>query len=164
MIGVLHIEIALWNTVGDLLDGSGWTTALTESEVASSGTADSFLKVSHITRTRHVHQVTVLVLHSLLNEAFNQRSNIDESFGNWLEQMCKKSPTFKFWYIIAHYDILILTFVRPHRERNGEKLTIVCNCIRDTRTIVLCVRPCELFSVAACTHQRHQGAATRDQR
>ena len=117
MIGVLHIEIALWNTVSDLLDGSGWTTALTESEVASSGTADSFLKVSHITRTRHVHQVTVLVLHSLLNEAFNQRSNIDESFGNWLEQMCKKSPTFKFWYMMA-----------------------------------------------ACTHQRHQGAATRDQR
>ena len=79
MMGGLHIEKALWNTVGDLLDGSGWTTALTESEVASSGTADSFLKVSHITRTRHAHQVTVLVLHRLLNEAFNQRSNVDES-------------------------------------------------------------------------------------
>ena len=73
MMGGLHIEKALWNTVGDLLDGSGWTTALTESEVASSGTADSFLKVSHITRTRHAHQVTVCVLQKLLNEAFNQR-------------------------------------------------------------------------------------------
>jgi hypothetical protein len=58
-MGGLHIEKALWNAVGDLLDGSGWTTALTESEVASSGTADSFLKVSHITRTQHAHQFTV---------------------------------------------------------------------------------------------------------
>ena len=118
MMGGLHIEKALWNTVGDLLDGSGWTTALTESEVASSGTADSFLKVAHITRTRHAHQVTVLVLQRLLNEAFNQRSNVDESFSNWLEQMCTQSPTFKFWHMIAHYEILILIFVRAHRERN----------------------------------------------
>ena len=59
MMGRLHIEKAQCNTVGDLfvgdlLDGSGSTTALTESEVAPSGTADSFLKVSHITRTRHM--------------------------------------------------------------------------------------------------------------
>ncbi|CAB3985078.1 Hypothetical predicted protein [Paramuricea clavata] len=54
----------------------------------------------------------------LLNEALNQRSNVDESLSNWLEQMCKKSPTFKFWNIIAHYEILILIFVRAHRGRN----------------------------------------------
>ena len=118
MMDRLHIEKMLWNNVGDLLDGSGWMTALTESEVASSGTADSFLKVSHITRTRHAHQYPVLVLHRLLNEAFNQRSNVDESFSNWLEQMCKKSPTFKFWHMIAHYEILILIFDRAHWERN----------------------------------------------
>ena len=48
MLGGLHIEMALWSTPGDVLEGSGWTSALTESEVASSGTADSFLKVSHL--------------------------------------------------------------------------------------------------------------------
>jgi len=52
MFGGLHIEMALWSTVGDLLEGSGWTTALIEAEVASSGIAESFLKVSHLTRTR----------------------------------------------------------------------------------------------------------------
>ncbi|CAB4035903.1 Hypothetical predicted protein, partial [Paramuricea clavata] len=97
---------------------SVWTTALTESEVASSGTVDSLLKVSHDTRTRHANKVTVLVLQRLLNEAFNQRSNVDESLSNWLEQMYKKFPTFKFWNMIAHYEILILIFVRAHRERN----------------------------------------------
>lgn len=38
--------MALWNTLGDFLDSSGWTTALCEAEIAS-GTADSFLKGSH---------------------------------------------------------------------------------------------------------------------
>lgn len=52
MFGGLHTEMALWNTLGDLLECSGWTTALVEANVASSGTAESFLKVSHLTRTR----------------------------------------------------------------------------------------------------------------
>lgn len=52
MFGGLHLELALWNTLGDLLDSSGWTTALVEAEIASSGVADSFLKSSHLTRTR----------------------------------------------------------------------------------------------------------------
>ena len=50
-IVMFHTEMALWNTLGDLLECSGWTTALCEADVASSGTADSFLKVSHLTRT-----------------------------------------------------------------------------------------------------------------
>lgn len=50
--------MALWNTDGDLLQRSGWTVALTEAEVASSGMTDSFLKAAHLTRTRHDHKVT----------------------------------------------------------------------------------------------------------
>ena len=41
MFGGLHLEMALWNTLGDLLDASGWTTALVEAEVASHGVAES---------------------------------------------------------------------------------------------------------------------------
>ena len=52
MFGGLHLEMALWNTVGDLLQGSGWSTALTEAEVASPGVADSFMKATHLKRTR----------------------------------------------------------------------------------------------------------------
>ncbi len=62
MLGGLHTEMALWSTLGDILEGSGWTTALIEAEVASSGTADSFVKVSHLTRTRHAQQITLLAL------------------------------------------------------------------------------------------------------
>ena len=51
MFGGLHLEMALWSTLGDLLEGSGWTNALVEAEIASSGVAESFLKTSHLTRT-----------------------------------------------------------------------------------------------------------------
>lgn len=60
MLGGLHIEMALWSLCSDLLDASGWTTALTEAGIASSGTADSFLKVVHLTKTRRVHQITTV--------------------------------------------------------------------------------------------------------
>ena len=65
MFGGLHIEMALWNTLGDVLENSGWTAALTEAEVASSGTASSFLKVAHLAKTRHAHQITLLALKKL---------------------------------------------------------------------------------------------------
>ena len=52
ILGGLHIETALWSVLGDLLDESGWTTALSEAEVASFGVADPFLKATHLTRTR----------------------------------------------------------------------------------------------------------------
>ena len=94
MLGSLHTEMALWNTVGDLLDGSGWTTALAEARVASAGTADSFLKVTHLTRTRHARQVTLLTLRNLLKEAFfkNKGSADGHSFMAWRISMVY--PTF----------------------------------------------------------------------
>ena len=58
MLGGLHTAKALWNSMGDLLASSGWTEALIEALVATSGTVDSFLKAAHITRTRQAHQIT----------------------------------------------------------------------------------------------------------
>ena len=49
MLGGLHTEMALWNVLGDLLEGSGWTSALTEAELTSAGTAQSMLKAAHLT-------------------------------------------------------------------------------------------------------------------
>lgn len=53
VLGRLSIEMALRSVLGDLLGGFGWTAALTEAKVASSGEADSFLKTVHLTRTRY---------------------------------------------------------------------------------------------------------------
>ena len=117
MLGGLHIEMALWSTLGDVLEGSGWTSALIESEVASSGTADSFLKVSHLARTRHAHQVTVLTLWKLRKVAY-QQSGTNQSEAAWIDDMQKRSPTFMYWDFILRYETLILIFVRAHREKD----------------------------------------------
>ncbi|KAH3872624.1 hypothetical protein DPMN_035843 [Dreissena polymorpha] len=49
MLGGLHKKMALWNTVGDYLAGSGWVEVLTEAEVATGGVEESFLKCSQLT-------------------------------------------------------------------------------------------------------------------
>ena len=116
MMDGLHIEMALWNTLGDVLEASGWTDALTEAEVASSGIADFFLKVAHLTRTRHAHQVTLLTLQKLQKEAFIH-SESNESEVVWRNNMCQKSPTFMYWDFILRYQTLILIFVWAHREK-----------------------------------------------
>ena len=56
----------------DLLEGSGWSTALTNSGITSSGVAESFIGVSHLTRTRYFHQVTALALYTLFLRAHDQ--------------------------------------------------------------------------------------------
>ena len=97
-MGGLHIEMAMWNTFGDYLEGSGWTTALTQANVASSGTADSFLNASHLTRTRHGHQVSLLALHKLQDDAFlscTEGPHNAEMKEAWRQSMIQKCPTFK---------------------------------------------------------------------
>lgn len=44
MHGELHIEMALWNTIRELLEESGWTKALCDAGVVTSGTADFLMK------------------------------------------------------------------------------------------------------------------------
>ena len=66
----LHIKMALWNTIGDFLACSGWTSALCEAGVATSEIADAFRKAAHLTRTRRSHQITALTLTRLREHAW----------------------------------------------------------------------------------------------
>ena len=102
MLGGLHTGTALWNVLGDLLEGSGWTSALSETEVSSAGTAQPMLNAAHLARTRHAHQVTLLTLHILEGEAFLSciGSEHKETAEAWRLQVRAKSPTFMFWDLI----------------------------------------------------------------
>ena len=51
MFGGLHIEMAIWDTIGDFLDCSGWTATL--------------FKASYLTRTIRAHQIIALTLAKL---------------------------------------------------------------------------------------------------
>ncbi len=118
MMGGLHIEMAMWKTYGDYLEGSGWTNALTQAAVASSGTADSFLKATHLTRTRHAHQVSALALAKLRDSAFLHTggAHSDEAKEAWRQEMVQKSPTFQYWDTVLNMELLGLIFIRSHRE------------------------------------------------
>ena len=123
MFGGLHVEKALWTALGKFLNGSGWTEILTEAEIATSGTVDSFLKSSHITRTRHVHQISALTLSKLQKDAFlgeNAGLLDEEKFEKWRVTMTETSPTctFKYWDMVLRIEIQILIFIRAHREKD----------------------------------------------
>ena len=98
--------MALWKTFGDHLESSGWTNALVQAGITSYCAADSFLKASHLTRTRHAHQVSALALSKLQHEAFLQSEGPhDESTKEaWREEAITKSPTFQFWDTILKIE------------------------------------------------------------
>ena len=71
MPGGLHIEMAASKVLGNWLDGSGWTSVIVDVGVTSTGVADSFIKVSHLTRTRRAHQITAASLYILQQKAYS---------------------------------------------------------------------------------------------
>ena len=100
MFGGLHIEMTAMKSIGSILeDSEWWTCALVEAGVASSGTADSFLSATNVTRTRQAHQITACSLFKLMKKAHSVHlaehpSNDDKeiSFENWCGARKKESP------------------------------------------------------------------------
>ena len=45
-----------------------------QAEIASSGTADSFIKATYVTKTRHAHEVTAACLYALIRRAYTDYS------------------------------------------------------------------------------------------
>jgi hypothetical protein len=66
----VHIEMAAFKLLGDLLKGTGWVTALSEADIASLGTTESFLTVSNLAKTRQAHQITACCLYDLIKKAY----------------------------------------------------------------------------------------------
>ena len=72
--------------MGNFLHNSGWSTLNEESGKATSGTADYFLHVSSVTKTRAGHQITVCALYKLMKSAFDtdiEMSGEDIGFEQW---------------------------------------------------------------------------------
>ena len=104
ILGGLHIEMAALKVLGDWLDDSGWIEALVEANVASAGTVESFLKASHVKRTRLAHEVTASSLHILLKKLYAHyveslhQDYQPVSFEEWCNKCNQQSPHFKFWH------------------------------------------------------------------
>ena len=127
MFGGLHIEMAMLKVLGDWLEDSGWTNALVQADIASSGTANSFVNARHVTKTRHAHQVTAASLYTLLHQAYSEdcTSNDDDNtalpdFQVWCLQRAKVIVHFDYWLKTLPLELLLLRYIRSLREGNFE--------------------------------------------
>ena len=68
MFGGLHIEMSAFKTTGHLLDSSGWAGGLVQANDATPGTADLFLRVTHVAYTQRAHQIIASSLYHLLQK------------------------------------------------------------------------------------------------
>ena len=117
MMGPLHTEMAFMNTVGDLLKDSGWTTIITNAEVARSGVAKSLVFGHDVVRAKYAHQVTASALYKLQNQA-HMESAANMNFSEWCLKMERESPTFQFWSIILKMELVLFAFLRSVRSGN----------------------------------------------
>ena len=70
-------------TLGDWLKGSDWAESLKQANITTTSTADSFLRATHIARTRRAYQVTAAPLYIIQFRAYNNcdTDTEDEPFG-----------------------------------------------------------------------------------
>ena len=124
MFGGLHIEIAAFKALGEFLDGSGWVNALVNADIASPGTAESFLKVSHLAKARRARQITAAALYVLQQSAYNDykaalsASEACLEFSAWCSKVASIQPQFSFWSQVLELEVLVLEIVRSIREGN----------------------------------------------
>ena len=100
MMGPLHIEMAFISTIGDWLDGSGWTDAFEKAKITTTGRIESFLKGKKVKRTRYAHQLSLSSLVKLSRMAFEEQSDID-SLSEWKNIIGRKSATAAFWFAVV---------------------------------------------------------------
>ncbi|XP_063958715.1 uncharacterized protein LOC135154778 [Lytechinus pictus] len=123
MMGGLHIEMALLKVIGDFLEGSGWTSVITNAGVTTEGRAESLQKGSQTSRAQWAHQVTAAALHSLQQSAYQDyvktcASENIQSFDAWKLKMATDYPQFCYWNKVLQLECLLLAFLRSQREAN----------------------------------------------
>ncbi|KAG7163357.1 hypothetical protein Hamer_G004492 [Homarus americanus] len=74
--------MAALRMAGSWLQGSGWAETLVQIDIASPGTANSFLKAAHVTRTRRGHQITAATLNILQHKAYGKYTEDAQSDGH----------------------------------------------------------------------------------
>ena len=101
-----------------------------QAEIASSGTADSFIKATHVTKTRHDNEVTAACLYALIQRTYtdystsvgpNQNEADEEvalSFQEWCSMRANKCVHFDYWMKASSLELLLLVFIRSIREGN----------------------------------------------
>lgn len=131
MLGPLHIEMAGLKMIGEFLEGCDWCIATAQANVASEGTADSFIHALHVAKTRWAHHVTATSLYILQRRAFAKDLEISDTrdpvpemaFTKWCEKMCFAHPMFSFWSLVLDPELPLPTFIRAFWTSDFELFT-----------------------------------------
>lgn len=99
------------------MEGCGWISVAVNAGLATQGSAEAILKVSHVKKSRTANEITAAALYMLVAEAHTANSP-DVSFESWVNEQTIKIPMFRFWLTLLNLEILLLSFVRSLRERN----------------------------------------------
>ena len=120
VFGGLHVEQAFLKVNAQWLENSGWTADLVDANVATPGTAESFIKVSTITRTWRAHQVTASTLFILLQRAYKRYANGMTDDVLTFDERCTSKmstvPQFQFWHTSLQLELLLLVFLKSLRR------------------------------------------------
>ena len=116
MMGPLHIEMAFINVNGDWLHGSGWCEVLNKANISTPGRVESFLKGSHVKRSRYAHQLCLSALTALANDVF--QTSDKESYEEWVRDLKESSINARYWFTVIELETLLFMFVRSLREAN----------------------------------------------
>ena len=88
-----------------------------QADISSPGTADSFLKAAHASRTRRAHEITAAALNVLQHWAYDnycqtQTDEVPLEFEAWCSQRAENIPQFQYWSIVLELELLMLVFVQ----------------------------------------------------
>ena len=130
-----------------------------QANVATPGTADSFLRITHVTRTRRSHQITASSLYHLLQKSYLAYcSSLGEEHNqllleDWYTSRDELYAQFKFWLLILQLELAVLVNVRAISERYFKLYT--CKCPYYDCSLVLCVGPRKLCPLDPCSSEGH---------
>ena len=107
-MGDLHTEMAFLSSIGDWMEGSGWTDVY--------GRVDSFFRGSKVKRTRYAYQISLKVLLQLSKEAFDNCSSCEHN--EWVNERKAASTSAYYWFTAVEMIVTLSIFVRSIRESN----------------------------------------------
>ena len=76
-----------------------------QANIASLGTADVFIRASHVTKTHHAYKVTAAGLYILLHQAYSDENSTSDqagapdarSFEEWCSERARTGIHFDYW-------------------------------------------------------------------
>ena len=89
-------------------------------DIASSGTANSFIRARHITKTSHAHQVKAASLFTLLQQAYNGDDAIKPDsppLEEWCTRRAKDCVHFDYWIKSLSLELLLLRYIRRQKTQ-----------------------------------------------